>query len=149
MTLKLTLGVKDRQKLRRKTYKLLDKMHDLERPRKFSKIYSKKMGDNPCVLLCFKELITLFAQSLHLEQDSHIKTAIEKGAYNLSKLQNLVENSISNGKPIKRGIIARCLRQHTEIFNLLNKYAIKTPEPDNFIWSKVCLCAVTIWKDKI
>jgi len=148
--------IHDTRSLRKQTYKLINKIDDLERGRKIRnfRIYSKKI-ESSGELYIQKCLIHLKSLILATTNNLTEPTALIKKEKFVRKIDFVVDEITkaslkSTNKSLNKGTIAPLLSMHVELFSYLVEEKIKlkiaNPEMD---WHDAILTAIAIWGDNI
>jgi len=146
--MKVRLTINQTKQLKRMSYRILRKMHELERGRKVSRVYSKKCKAEACVSACLihlRELLDISFTAIELGDDAAI---IERYLSILKVVIREVRQGAETSTKLHRGTLAKLLTAHTAAFNLILRKGINLPiGPD--VWSNVVLPAIAVWGDKI
>jgi hypothetical protein len=138
----------DPQELKRTTYNILKKLHDLERGRKVSRIYNVQCHNEPCILVCLRNLRDSLSTALQAD-GSTLNSAPAKRFFTLldQTIELISRNARTNSK-IDRGYIPELLSSHSYLFNYIVSRQVKVDlNFDN--WSSFVIPAVRVWKNQV
>lgn len=150
MRFKFTPVCSSKRQLQKGTYRILKKMHDLERGKKFNRIYGKKIGEMHTIISCVGAIIILFQEvkvgnSANIELENIISQEISC----LERLREKILERIEISKPFPKGTLSHALTKHTKLFNSISGHSISVKEIDNKNWQDICLYIINIWGNKI
>ena len=134
--------------LKKATYRILNKMHDLERGRKVNVLASKRLGKTACIVLCASHLKQILVSSLSGLAGSELAPAINDYLHKIDELQKRVESVTERLKPMDADFIGGLLRDHTRLFNQLKKSHTQTSLNPREL-SDLNLVLVSIWGNSI
>jgi hypothetical protein len=139
------LTVKD---LKRTTYGILSKMHDLERGRKAAKIYAKMCSNSPCLVICLSSLRQSLASGLPVKLGTRGHSEMMRYLDLHDKLIIRVGVGLATGKAIESGYVSNLLSAHTTLFRAIGNHKATVTLPSQ-VWSDAVLPAVAIWKNRV
>ncbi len=137
------------RRLKRVTYSILDKMHDLEKGRKFCGLWLRKSDDNEyLVSTCVNHLRVLLNNSLN-GLNNEVSYNLRRDFFVLfDKFSDQVRQSLSNKKVVNKGALPELLVAHTRLFKCLLEEKIKVTLQLVDL-KNVILTAVMLWGNKI
>lgn len=139
-----------KRQLQKGTYRILRKMHDLERGKKFSRIYGKKLGEMHSIISCIDSMVILFRNVLLSKHSNpEVENMISLEIACLEKLRERLVERIEISRPFPKGTLSHALIKHTKLFNSISNLSISFKEIDNKHWQDICLCIINIWGNKI
>ena len=143
------------RELRKMSYRILRKMHDLEKPRKRQYIYSRKTSNSGdyYVLLTLKHMFDLMESALNqVEQhDEYLASAIFLYLNRLERLQNVVATNLNTNRPLEKRLVSKVLSAHTKVFRRMSEAGmmLMITESMGEQWGKVVLAAVATWGNRL
>lgn len=141
------------KELQKKSYKILEQLHDLEAP-KSSSYVSKRVNPSGTlyVVLLVLHQDNVFASLLESISNQSIKTEAESFQKSYHRFRTTVEENCKTREDgisiLKDGHIAALQRKHTKLFKKIinSQVAISIDDSE---WQKVVQAAVAIWGDKL
>jgi len=141
------------RELKKISYRILRKMHDLERKKKRETILSHKTSSNEIYLLLALEhlcdlLIGLLTQ---IDVDRYVDSSIQQYVKRLERFRVEVERNVKGRKSLKKGLTSKLLQSHTKVFNRLleDRVLLDLNERYVYLWAKAIQAAVAVWGNNI
>lgn len=149
--MKVRLDTTTARDLRRLSYELLSKLHDLERPKKIGALFATRLSGRPAALRMVEHVtsvLSLVLQSLSEESDA-IRASGSQLLERLPRLLGEIEQAIDAGAPLRTRTLAWVLTSHTETFNRISDEPVEVDFTEDLIseWVGAVQCAVATWKD--
>ena len=126
-------------------YKILAGVHDFERPRKISKLHSRRNNGIPNIILCLKdvELLTLELTD-QFKSIKEVSDARDNFTDNLSNIIDAIDISIKASVPLELGKLAPVLSSHTRLRNTVPVYLMTNSCKKQ--WMKTGLSSIMTWE---
>ena len=141
--------------LRKMSYRILRKMHDLEKPKKRQYIYNRKTlhSNVSYVLLTLNHLIDLMTSALKQvdQKDVYLTSAVFLYFERLQRLRDMIAVNINSTRPLDKTYVSKALNSHTEVFRRLSNVGVKLTITESMgeHWSKTVLAAIAIWGNSL
>ncbi|WP_066504651.1 hypothetical protein [Abyssisolibacter fermentans] len=133
--------------LKKNSYNILKKYHDLADRKKFERIYAIKDGEEYCFVTLVQNLREIMKNSLSNIEDGDCKLMAEDYLNKLGHLTKRVEECANNNSTIHESFVTSVLKAHTNLFNRM----VEVKEKFNFndackeLWDNCYNTAYSIW----
>jgi len=134
--------------LRKVSYRLFDKLHDLERGTKLGSICLQSLGKEPSVVTLVLNLKILLQRSLADVTDIDLVAAVANHLSKLDRFAVEVASTARDMKAMKSRIIGPILTSHTQLFDILESRRATVRFLPMEV-SDVNLVLISIWGDKV
>ncbi len=146
--MKLKTSVRNPTELKKITYKLLCKMHDLERGRKIQRIYAVRCGDVPCFIACLRHIRLVFSSCSTQTSGTPASPQVNRLIQRFDTLIAKFESNSDVARTSDKRDLALLLTSHRKAFDSILEQKIQV-SIDLVIWQKVILSAVGTWGDRL
>jgi len=149
--MKVRLDTTTVRDLKRLSYELLSKLHDLERPKKIKALFAVILSGRPAALRMAEHVSSVLGSvlgSLGDESDA-VRASGSQLLNRLPRLLGEIEHAIESGAPLRTRTLAWVLTSHTETFNRIRDEPIPVDFTEELVseWVGAVQCAVATWKD--
>jgi hypothetical protein len=146
--MRVKLVVNHTREVKKMSYKILRRLHDLEKGRRFARVYSTMCKVDACVLVCLLQLRDILENSItpvaSREEDIPVKRYLDS----LNRLIEEVRCSAANNTRLRNRALVKLLTAHTALFNALLRNEIKIAVSRE-AWIDFVLPAIMIWGNKL
>ena len=116
--------VNNRKRFRKFIYKILKKMHDLERPKKIEYFQKKTLNNEAYILIALNNIKILLEDYFIYVQDQNINNIYDEFKKQYEILINHVESCYNEKKKLEKGILSKLLTKFTRLFNEMDSKKI-------------------------
>jgi hypothetical protein len=147
----LTITIKNNRELKKNSYLILKKLHDLGMGKKIGRIYDEKsLKDEYLIVICFKNYEKFLTQCIHDDQYPQppiISNYVER----LHSLINTIQESAQKRKKIDKKKVSEFLKYHTKTFRYLapTRSFFEFDEEIRENWHMFILLTIGIWGNEI
>jgi hypothetical protein len=146
--MKVKLEVNHTKELKKMSYRILRRMHDLEKGRRVAQVYSKLCRADACVLACLIHLSDLLQKSITPVGSSEASAVTTRYLLLLNQLIEEVRRGAATNTRLNSRTLGYLLNTHTTLFNVLLRKKVKIPvNPQS--WGNVVLPAIAVWGNRI
>ncbi|WDV47195.1 hypothetical protein PV797_05690 [Clostridiaceae bacterium M8S5] len=133
--------------LKKNSYNILKKYHELADKKKMGRIFAVKNGENYCFVTLIQNLGDIMKDSLSDIKDSDCKAMTQVYLAKLDHLIARVKESADNNSAINEGFVTSVLKAHTNLFNRMVevKEKFKFSENSKVLWNDSYIMANSIW----
>ncbi len=136
--------MKDLVHLKKRSYSLLKKLHDIERVSKARKLFSKMSDEKSYVSICVTKTYECLSSSFSGVHDEIAKGKIRNFERAFTLLIANIDESSQNNHVINKRLVSKLLSLHTDLFSYLRDNKIDL-EFDRIQWNEIGTLATIVW----